>query len=860
MNDRNAGGSGTGSVPGGGWAIRSGQMPLLVTEFSTVRTETGYGLAGGPGSELNPGVIDPSGLGGPGLTILTGASGFGKSHLAATYLGRLDRAGASDVQVWINATSKWAVMAGYAQAARDIGISHLGASLAAGAARFLEWLDQTSDRWAVVYDNVGDFSQIVELLPITMTGQVVITCREPIHPSDMAKLSGRATLSGIEPKIGQIGQFSPREALNYLATRLRHEAHDRSQAVDLAADLRYAPLALYLAASAIAGSTLDCREYRSNLARRGYELAEATGSRSVPPVVTAASLAIDLADRRPPIGLARGLLALIALLDPTGIPVRVLMSKAACAFLAEYSHTLVQARQAWAAVVSLAEGGLIIVDQSADEPLIAVHADVAALIRRVAPAVLLASAGRSAADALLEVLPQLPAGSLQALGGCVASLGQSDLLWNAEPHSTPHPVIVKTGDRLSDAGQPGPAIEFWRSVLEASSRVLGPGHLQTLAIRDRLASACHAAASFDDAITLTQISIVEREQAQGPAHPDAISARATLALCYRAVGWLDDAIEAGERVLADRIEALGADHHDTIAARGQLAGAYRQARRFDQAIDLYQQNIAVLMRLTGSQDGAVLAEYLEIGRTQQLAGRHDDAIGTFRTVLTASERSLGRDHRDTMTALSCLASAYQSAGKTKDAISGYRQVLSNRETALGPDNPATLTALANLAGCYHGAHRLKDAIPLYERLLKGREQALGPTHPDTLTARGNLAGAYHSAGRLAIALPLYERTVVDFERVLGRGHRDTLTARSNLAQAYHTARRRTESLAVFKRVLADCEQALGQDDPLTRAISDIYEVASQLDRWRSIAIERGRLHILPSSWPRSAWSRLSACG
>src|SRR5579863_8236176 len=108
MNDRSTGGSGsgTGSVPDGGWPIRSGRMPPLVNEFSTVRAETGHGLGLGLGS-------------GPELTILIGPSGFGKSHLAATYLGRLARAGASDVQVWINATSKWAVMAAYGQAARD---------------------------------------------------------------------------------------------------------------------------------------------------------------------------------------------------------------------------------------------------------------------------------------------------------------------------------------------------------------------------------------------------------------------------------------------------------------------------------------------------------------------------------------------------------------------------------------------------------------------------------------------------------------------------------------------------------------------------------------------------------------------
>ena len=835
MNDRSSsGGSGTGSVPDGGWPIRSGRMPPIINDFSTMRTETGYGLESGPELASRPV--------GPGLTVLTGASGFGKTHLAAAFITRLARSGASDVQVWINASSKWAVMASYAQAACDLGVSHHGAQIDAGVARFLDWLDQTDNRWTVVYDNVADFSEVVDLLPITMTGQVVITCRQPIHPSDMAKLAGMATLSGIEPHVWQVAQFSPREALSYLAARLQHEAHDRGQAVDLAADLGHVPLALTLASSTIVGSNLDCRAYRNSLARRGYELAEVMAMRSVPPVAAAASLAIDLADRRAPVGLARGLLAFMALINGDGIPVQVPMSRAACAFLGSYMNAQVDPRSVWAAVLNLEQSGLVIVDQSADAPLIIIHADVQVLVRRIAPAALLTSAARAAADAMLEVLPQLSADPLGALSGCVAALCQTEVPWSPEPH----PVVLRTGDGLAAAGQAGPAIGYWQSVLESSSRALGPGHAQTLAMRDSLAGVCHAAGRLDDAIALAQGSLAEREQIQGSGHPDAISVRAALATYYRAAGRLDLAIQAGERVIADL--AMGADARDTLVARSQLAGTCRLAGRFSQAVALYEHNVAEWTRLKGPDDGDVLAECISLGRAYQSAGNQQDAIAVFRKVLTSRERALGHDHEDTLAAYACLASAYQGAGRTKDAINCHRHVLTGRQAALGAAHPDTLTALSNLAACYHTAHKLKEAIPLYERLLADRERVQGPDHPDTLTARGNLAGVYHSAGRLAGALPLYERTVADLERVLGRGHRDTLTARSNLAHAYHMARRRTEALAEFQRVLADSEQALGPDDPLTKAIRENYDVASQLCEWARIR--------LPDPRPRAKAAKL----
>jgi len=791
-------------------------MPPLLTDFSTVRAETGYGLD--VGAELASHPVAP------GLRVLTGASGFGKSHLAAAYVTRLAQAGASDVQVWINASSKWAVMASYAQAACDVGVSHSGASIDAGVGRFLEWLDKTGDRWALVYDNVGDFSEIVDLLPITMTGQAVVTCRLPIHRSDMAKLAGIATLSGIEPHICQIGQFSPRESLSYLAARLQHEAHDRGQAVDLAADLGHVPLALNLASSTIVGSDTDCREYRNSFARRSYELADVMASRSIPPVAAAASLAIDLADRRQPIGLARGLLAFMALLRADRIPVQLAMSRPGCGFLGSYVNAPVDPRHVWAAVLNLAQSGLVVIDQSTDTPLVTIHADVQALVLRIAPAPLLTSAARAAADAMLEVLPHLSADPLEALGACVATLCQSEVPWAPEPH----PVVFMAGDRLAAAGQPGPAIGYWHSVLESSRRALGPAHAQTLAIRDSLAGACHAAGRNDDAIALAESSLGERERLQGPGHPDAIGTRAALATYYRAAGLLDLAMNAGERVLADRVKMIGGDARDTLVARSQLAATCRLARQFALAVALHEQNVANWTRLSGPEDTEVLAECLNLGRAYQSAGKPNDAIAIFRKVVTSREQALGKDHEDTLTACACLASACQAAGRSKDAINFHRQVLSGQQAVLGPDHLDTLTALSNLATCYLTAHRLKDAIPLYERLVAERERVQGPDHPDTLTARGNLAGAHHSAGRLASAMPLYERTVTDFERVLGRGHRDTLTARSNLAHAYHMARRRTEALAEFERVIADCEHALGPDDPLTKAIRENYDVASEL--------------------------------
>ncbi len=752
--------------------------------------------------------------------MLVGPSGFGKTHLAAAVLRVAARTGRTDLQVWINASSPSAVVMGYARAATDIGLTDGSIGPDAAAARFLDWLGRTDRHWVVVLDNVTDAAGLRGLWPVGISGQTIVTC----HPStDMSEISN------LNPRVCRIGEFSPREALAYLTARLYDETGKRVEAVDLAADLGYMPLALALATTIMSGTALDCRQYRIRFAGRRQELLGRAAGGLVSPAEVAWSLAIDRADQYPPAGLARPLLALAALLDPAGVPVQVVGSQATCAYLSRHGRgTPVEAREVMAALGGLAQCGLVFIDRSATAGLIAIHPVVQETVRRLVPPGVLDDAARSAADAICEVWPLLEAEPLldQALRGCAGWLGgiAGDLLWLPEPH----PVLLKAGESLNAAGLAGAAVSYWKSMLAASGRALGSEHGRTLEIRDLLAGAFESAGRLDEARELTLLSLAEREQVQGPDHPDALTTRTNLARIYRSANMFDQAIDMYARVLADREWVLGPEHADTLGVRSQLAGTYLAAGQSDQAIALYQRNLADWEQAHGPEHPDVLAEYMNMGRAYQLANRLDDAIAIFSRVRKIRESSLGQDHPDTVAAASQLAYAYRTSGRLKEAISLYKQVLASRQALLGPDHPDTLAAISNLASCYHAAHRMKDAIPLYERLLADRERIQGPDNPATLTARGNLAGAYHSAGRLADALPVYEQAVTDFERVLGPDHPDTLTSRGNLAHAYYMARRHSDAIKLFERTIADCERALGPDHSLTQTISENLRTITRL--------------------------------
>lgn len=794
--------------------VASGRVPALADAFSP-RPETGHGVevlsaAGGYGQ----GAGEQS-----AVTVLVGPSGYGKTYLAAAVVHGLWRSGSCDVHLWVNASSRSAAVVGYAQAAGDLGVADRTAQPETAAARLVEWLGRTDRRWILVLDDVADPADLHDLFPAGAAGRVLLTCRPAADLTELADDGAR---------LCQIGQFSPREALSYLTARLYSDTDQRVEALDLAADMGCMPLALALAAATMAGTTLSCREYRHRFASRKQELLGRVASASVSAAEVAWSLALDRADQRPPAGAARPVLTLAALLDPAGVPVRVLISMAGCGYLAGRGNgAAADPKHAWAAAGNLAQCGLVTVDQASNTGMISVHPVIQAAVRKLVPAAVLDQAARSGADALLEVWPQLEGDPVlvQALRECTFRLREiaGDLLWTPEPH----PVLIRAGTSLVEAGLAQSAIGYWQSLLSACGQVLGPDHAQTLAVRDLLATSCEAAGQLDDAIELIMISAAEHERIQGPDHPDTLTARASLATAYRAAGMLDAAIEAYERALADREWVLGTDHPDTLATRSQLAATCHQTGHLDNAIALYKRNLAEWERLFGAEHRDALTESANLGSAYQSAGRLEDAIAIFRRVHAIREKTLGSQHPDTLTACGHLAYAYRTAGRMKEAIPRYRQTLQGREAVLGLDHPDTLMALANMASCYHSAHRMKDAIALYERLLTDRERICGPDHRDTMTARGNLAAAYHSAGRLADALPVYERTLADFERVLGPDHPDTLTSRGNLAHAYYMARRQTDAIAAFRRTLTDCRRVLGPDHPLTRTIAENLDAASR---------------------------------
>jgi tetratricopeptide (TPR) repeat protein len=694
-------------------ALVSGRIPPLA-EIFVPRYETG----------LTSAVSVPPGTAVVLVTADGAGTGTGKTQMAASMARELSRDRGVGLVLWIPAATADAVISGYAQALRDVGAPP-GAGAEQAAAQFAAWLAAQQVPWVVVLDDLRAGAVPDGLWPRGPAGRVLVTTADPDAVPEQAAR-----------RVIRVGPFSPREAMGYLSAHLHTDAALRTGALELARDLAFWPLALGQAATVMTANGVGCRDYHARLTEYRASLGP---SGELADLAAAWMLGVRAADAQEPAGMASRALGLVSLLAPHGIPGVVLTSPAACQYLAGRPGASADRAQATQAVHNLARSGLVTVDGHSAASTVLVHPAVQSLARQYTPAAERGGLARAAADALLQAwsLPDAPAAVAQRLRDAAVSLHRlaGRLLWEGGCHA----VLLEAGRSLQDEGADGQSIEYWRGLLAASEQLLGPGHADTIMIREELGAACEASGRLEDAIAVYEQNLSDSERAAAGAGSGE-TARVALARAYHAAGRGADAVRLAQDAL-DEVESTRSPVSDQLSAQEELARAY-----------------------------------LDAGQTAE-------AVTAFRQVLAGRERAQGPDHPMTITARGELAAAYRAAGQPKEAVSLTQRALADCERRCGGGHPETVAARSGLAASYQAAKKHKQAIPLYQRVLADRERIGGPDHADTIEASADLAGAYLAAGRLAQAVTQHEATLAACQRVFGPGHPRTREAIDSLNAA-----------------------------------------------------------------------------
>ncbi|WP_343233777.1 tetratricopeptide repeat protein [Streptomyces sp. CS081A] len=641
------------------------------------------------------------------IQVLVGTGGVGKTQLAAHHARQHWAKSAVDLVVWVTATTREAIIGAYAQAAVEI-LDADPARPEQAAQTFLAWLEpkqfgdkgSRSPRWLVVLDDLADPADLRRLWPPTSpSGSTLITTRRQDAP-----------LTGPGRRLIQVGLFIPQESTAYLTTTLaahgRHEPAEQLAA--LAGDLGHLPLALSQAAAYLIEARLDCATYRTRLADRTLSdvLPDSSGlpDDQATTVAAAWSLSIERADTMRPVGLARPMLQLAALLDPNGIPHTVLTSSPVLTYLTEHpaqtpdaDRTPVTAEEADYALQALRR--LSLIDHAPDSPHQAVH--VHQLIQRAVrdrmPADQRDRLARTAADALLAAWPAIYRETVltQTLRANTDALIQhaGDSLYKQGIHD----VLFLTGTSLGATGQASAAMNHFAQVTEQAQDRLGLHHPDTLAARNDLSAWVGYAGHKSTAVRLFTDLVADMNRVLGPTHATTLIARNNLVHWLGQAGDVAGASAAALKLLSLQHQTLGPEHPDTLTTRNNLAALLGYSGDAAEAVIIFAQLIPVRERVLGPEHPHTLTTRHNLAHWQGKAGDAAGAMVTLAELLPLRERVLGPDHPDTLLTRAEMAIWQGKAGDESGAATALAELLPQLMRVLGPEHPHTLAVRDRLA-------------------------------------------------------------------------------------------------------------------------------------------------------------------
>ncbi len=707
------------------WPVRLGAIPPLADRF-TSRPESSpdlnLGLQHSPVVALTP---RSSRVGAGAAHDLLRCTG--KTQLAVQHAESLWQARALDLLVWIDASSRASVLTGYVEAASELAATPPAAAAEDAATSFLRWLGGTDRRWLLVLDDVPDAEILQGLWPRGPAGRVLITT------ADAQAVAGLRDVLVLE-----LGAFSPREAMTYLVSRLSKDPDQRRGAIDLIQDVGCQPLALAQATAVISSSWLNCVDYRDQFYRR-MTVFDSPGGGAVPAAAVTWTLSVDHAGQLVPGDSAQACLALAALLDGRGIPAAVFDTEAVGAYVAGGAPSVRGGEPARAALTALEQSGLVTTGRLASQPVVRMQPALQRAVQLAMLPALLEEAGRAAATALLEAWP--PSGTaawaaqgLRASVTCLLRAG-GGVLWS----DGCHPVLLRAGESLDDAGMPAAAAAYWRELGAIGDRVLGAAHPDSLQLAERLAAACSAAGLQAEAIASRQRVADERVRTLGPQHSLTLAAQRSLGRSLVAAGEFSTAVAVLTAALAENEPRRGQSDAEVLAIRDELAAAYLAAGRTADATRVLKATLAERERSRGPASRETIAARQRLAEAALAAGQIKDAVSLYRRAIADSERVNGPDHRATLRVKGALAVAYQQAGKIGNAVSMYEQTRDGCARALGPDDSDTLASCVSLAKMYFALGHLTNATTLLRDTLQRCERALPPGDPITRSAEESLA-------------------------------------------------------------------------------------------------------------------------
>ncbi|GIJ57375.1 FxSxx-COOH system tetratricopeptide repeat protein [Virgisporangium aurantiacum] len=749
---------------------------------------------------------------------LQGLGGIGKSQLAIEYAYRFRSA--YDVVWWIDSDPVTFIDIQLADLGEELDLApqpNIGEKM-----KVLVNALQAGDphrRWLLIFDNAEDVDRVLEFVPQSENGHVLITSRNAEW--------------GRTANVVEVDVFQRRESVEHLRRRvpsIRREDADRL--ADLLGDL---PIAISAAGAWLADTGDDVGRYITEIEQRGVadEYVNAIWDLSLKRLQQQSAAAFRL-------------LQLCSVLAPE-IALDLVYSDDFARSLRPIDPSLSDRTVRASLVQQINRLALLKLDITGRPKQIQVHRVLQHVVR-----------SRMNDEELEEIRHQVhlvlarfrPEGEVED----PVTWPKFRMLW---PHLEPSEAVncvaepvrqlliervryVWNGGSIQQARQLTERIERIWTERDAKVKVDNPKVLrrQLLQLRFNLANLMRDEAQFEDALRLDEDVHAEQRELLGETHPNTLMTAGSLAADLRALGRYGEALDRDQKTYASWAREVGEDHARTLASLNNLAtsyrlvGDFREARARDQLA--YQTRIQVL----GDSHPATLASAANLARDIREAGDYEQSVVLLQSILDKLRASQEPDRRALLNEQTNLAVSLRSTGRAEDAAVLLEDSYEALTDTLGPANPNTLACRlsrsVNLLGQedYHRARREMEAVR------SAYQNTLGRSHPHTLVCVNNLAAIARADHDYSRAYDLAKEAFDEMREVLTADHPYTLASQMNLSIVLAEQDERELALELSRDAAVRLLDTLGPDHPDTlRCEANLAIILTNLGRDEPMARE-----------------------